>query len=312
MEWYGCYWLPLLQIVKGWALQKKGKKVQPGLFNLELRNKLMKQTHLWQWASWGDSAVGLLCSYPASHDIHDTPLSETDTGETNLLSDQVWQSLHKAVRPDCFAWALDTWGVNNNFIHFPHSHFQPGEDENLLSISGVKLRQAEQLCRGTSSAFPYQLSWENLLIFFPSSPEAKSTNIMAAYTLLPKPCWQFFIVLLVKRFMIFLFFPLEPTLISPLSFSLPLPTIKKGFPFAARDNQKLVQYPAASPQPVEIPTLLPQHPKIAGALQSPQDPAGGNPLLWNAFLKLWIMNTWSFSSLLLPHLQWFKAKQSKV
>lgn len=222
----------------------------------------MKQTHLWQWASRGDIAAGLLCSHLAPHDTHDRPLSETDTGETNLLSEQVWQLLHRAAQPDCFAWTSDTRGADTNFIHFPHSHFQPGGDENLLSISGVKLREAEQLSRGTSTAFPCQLPWENLLIFLPSSPEAKSTNIMAAYTALPKPCWQFFIVLLVKRFMIFLiFFPLEPSLISPGFLCLPLLIRRKGFPFAARDNQKVVQYPASSPQTVEIPTLLPQHPQ---------------------------------------------------
>lgn len=222
----------------------------------------MKQTHLWQWASRGDIAVGLLCSHPAPHDIHDRPLWETDTGETNLLSDQVWQFSHRAAQPDCFAWTSDTRGADTNFIHFPHSHFQLGGDENLLSISSVKLREAEQLCRGTSSVSPCQLPWEILLIFLPSSPEAKSTNTMAANIALPKPCWQFFIVLLVKRFMIFLFFfPLEPSLISPVFLCLPLPTRKKGFPFAARDNQKVFQYPAVSPQPAEIPTLLPQHPQ---------------------------------------------------
>lgn len=41
----------------------------------------------------------------------------------------------------------------------------------------------------------------------------------------------------------------------------PFPHYKKRLPFAARDNQKVTQYPAVSPQPVEIPTLLPQHPQ---------------------------------------------------
>lgn len=38
----------------------------------------------------------------------------------------------------------------------------------------------------------------------------------------------------------------------------------------------------------------------------------GNSSLWNAFLKLWIMNIWIFSALLLPCLQLPRVKQSKA
>lgn len=167
------------------STSEKGKKVHPGLFNLELLNKPMKQT-LWQWASPGDIAVGLLCSYPAPYDIHDTPLAETDTGETNLLSDQVWQFLHKAVRPDCFAWALGTQGANTNFIHFLRSHFQPGEDENLLSISGVKLRERlNSSAEEPAQCFP--VSCPGKIFSFSSSPAQKQNQLISW---LPTHCSQ--------------------------------------------------------------------------------------------------------------------------
>lgn len=138
--------------------------------------------------------LALFSSSP--HDIHDGSLSETDTGETNLLSDQVWQFLHTAARPDCLARTLDTRGsgILTSFISLIL----------ISSLAKMKIHCLSQVwgwerlsCSAAASAgagepaphLPVQCPGKFFSFSSPLAQKQKSIDIRAAYTALLKPRW---------------------------------------------------------------------------------------------------------------------------